>query len=67
MVENKYASSVAAVVVAVEPVATTVASAWGLVLCPVSDVGNGRWNSETNLYLFDLIVLTFVIFEDLPR
>ena len=29
VIENKYASSVAAVVVAVEPVATTVATAWG--------------------------------------
>ena len=32
VVENKYANSVAAVVVAVEPVATTVAAAWDFVL-----------------------------------
>ena len=32
VVENKYASSVAAVVMAVEPVATTVAAAWDFVL-----------------------------------
>ena len=48
MVENKYANSVAVVVVSVEPVATTVAVAWGFDsdLCQLSDVGNGRWNSE---------------------
>ena len=32
VVENKYADSVTAVVVAVEPVATTVAAAWDFVL-----------------------------------
>ena len=38
----------AAVVVAVEPVATTVASAWdfGFDLRQLSDVGKGRLNSE---------------------
>ena len=48
MVENEYANSVAAVVVVVEPVATTVAAAWGFGfdLCQLPDVGNGRWNSE---------------------
>ena len=35
--------------------------------CQLSDVGNGRWNSENNPYFFDLIVLTFVILEVLPR
>ena len=70
MVENKYANNVAAVVVAVEPVATTVAAAWDFVLfcfCQLSDVGNRRWNSEKNPYLFDVIVLTFAILEVLPR
>ena len=48
VVENKYASSVAVVVVAVEPVATTVATAWGFGfdLYQLSDVGNGQWNSK---------------------
>ena len=44
-VENKYANDVAAVVVAVEPVATTVAAAWDFVLfcfCQLSDMGKGR-------------------------
>ena len=39
----------AAAVVALEPVATTVASAWDFcffVFCQLSDVGKGRLNSE---------------------
>ena len=44
MVENKYASSVAAVVVAVEPVVTTVAAAWGFGF--VSGVWRGKWTME---------------------
>jgi len=41
VVENKDAGSVAAVVMTVEPVATTVAAAWDFVLffCQLSDVG----------------------------
>ena len=47
MVENKYANDVAAVVVAVEPVATTVAAAWDFVLfCFVFTVSCLTWGRD---------------------
>ena len=68
VVENKYANSMATVVVAVEPVATTVAAAWDFVLffCQLSDMGKGRLNSEKPrvclVYCVDVCYL-----EVLPR
>ena len=41
MVEEKYANSVDVVVVAVEPVTTTVAAVWDFGLSQLSDVGKG--------------------------
>ena len=68
MVENKDAGNVAAVVMAVEPVATTVAAAWDFVLffCQLFDMGKGRLKLQKNPCLF-VIVLRFVTVEALPR
>ena len=62
MVENKDAGSVAAVVMAVEPVATTVAAAWDFVLFFVSCLTWERddWTPKKPVFVW-FIVLTFVI------
>ena len=61
MVEDEYANSVDPVVVAVDPVATTVAAAWGLDLWQLFDMGKGRLDSkETRICLICVDVCYFL-------